>query len=525
MASVTSDASFFDGLPDEATESGGFDTEDEGLVSTPLSDVPARAAAVVFQPAPALPTVRVTAPVMAFASPVPLACTASSSDTTVVVPGGTGGMPSWEEFLHVTKTSLVTTHTMMQQAAQVIVRLDQRQDRMEQNQDQLRQQLEQQQEQLGQLRTQLTQNLSRRPDGELSRDLLMLVEFIVRYGMDTKRGHVVAFPVMAVPRAGAAEKLFLAICTPLVHEAFMVMFKDKADKFKNKTAVNDMLNDLNHQQLTVEHRFLDKLLAHLELKRNMPLKKVFVLADVRYFFSAWQSVQGREQLPTLSALDLRQLSFARNQRSVWTDEAETHWASHDAKFLTKMAWNLPVQREVLVAHKRAIHAFMLEILTLQERASEWRAPESEVFHFCGFSYVSPHEAKVKKAVALLPRGRHDYSSSSSSGEEESGGEEAEEAGSVGVASPRARASSPLFSGGSVAGAGAPVASGKEYAVLMRQQKQQKRRRSKAKSSKRRKEHSSSDADDRLRASRSSSESSDSSEFEDTKTSRRKKHRK
>lgn len=566
MASATSsNASFYD-HPDETSESSSthesFDTEDEGVVVAPTSPVsapvvqpasvvppvamvqsvpivqPAAIAhpAPIVQPAPPLPTVLVPSPPIDTSVPLSLVRTSSigeagssSSNTILARPGA---LPSWEEFLHVTQTSLVQTQTMMQQAAQVIVRMDARQDRMEQNHDMLRQQQQQLQEQIVQLRTQMTQNQSRRPDGELSRELLMLVEFIVRYGMDTKRGRVVAFPIFTSPRAGSPEKLYLAICTPLVHEAFMAMFKDQwGDKFKNKTEVNTMLHKLNHQQLSPDHRFLDKLFAHTELRRNMPTKKVFVLADVRYFFNAWQSVAGREQLQELSPRDLDCISFSRNQRSVWTDEAELHWGKQDAKYLTKMAWNLPVQREVLVAHNRAVHAFMREIATLQDRASEWIVPEGEVFHFSGFNYVSPHQCKVKKALSLLPRSRHEYRSSSS---EESTSEEEVLSSQVSASPPPPAGGSSGSSGSSSSSGGAgtcaPRPQGKEYAALVRQQRQlDKKRRSKAKRSKRRRDRSSSSADDRLRSSEggsdSTSETSSSSEFEDTRHARRKKHKK
>lgn len=400
-------------------------------------------------------------------------------------------------------------------------------------------------QQLVQLRAQISESSSRLPDGQLSRDQLMLVEFIVRYGMDTKRGHVVAFPVMTRPRANATQdKLYLAICTPLVHELFMAMFKNEfGDKFKNKTDVNRLLDDkLNGPKMCAEHRFLDKLFAHVELKRNMQLKKVFVLADVRYFYNAWRTVAGREQLPQLPPVELDQLTFSRTQRSVWTDEAETKWGMQDAKSLTKMAWSHPVQREVLVEYKKAVHAFMREAMVIQDREADWTVPEDEVFHFNGFTYISPHECKVKKAVSLLPRSHRDYASSTSSEESSTGESSSDDAPAAGGSSSSAAAAG--AAGAGAAGAGAAGAGGrpqgKEYAALVRHQHQQRgrKRRMKAKRDKREKRrfsrsYSSSDTDDRVRSSgsssrdsSSSSESSSSSDFEpEPKTDRRKKQKK
>lgn len=502
----------------------------------------------------------VAAPPADAIGPLTLVRTGSSSgsSSTSLVRSSTTG-PTWEDIALVMQRSIVDTNMMVRETVQMIGQLAVRQ---EQNHAALRQQVHEQvqqveqqvgqqvrqveqqvgqqvrqvegqvqnvEQQLVQLRAQISENSSRLPDGQLSRDQLMLVEFIVRYGMDTKRGHVVAFPVMTKPRANATQdKLYLAICTPLVHELFMAMFKNEfGDKFKNKTDVNRLLDDkLNGPKMCAEHRFLDKLFAHVELKRNMQLKKVFVLADVRYFYNAWRTVAGREQLPQLPAFELDQLSFSRTQRSVWTDEAETKWGMQDAKSLTKMAWSYAVQREVLVEYNKAVHAFMREAMVIQDREADWTVPEGEVFHFNGFTYVSPHECKVKKAVSLLPRTHRDYASSSSSEESSSGESSSDEA-------PAASSGSSSAAAAGAAGAGAPRPQGKEYAAVMRQRQQERerKRRMKAKRDKREKRRRSrsrsSDTDDRVRSSSSGSSSSSessSSDFE-PKTDRRKKQKK
>lgn len=296
-----------------------------------------------------------------------------------------------------TNMHLEQLHTSVKQAREEVQETRQEVKETRQEMEQRMEQFERNLQQIQHGQSEIKQKQNRVGCVADSRTLRALVEYIVDFGMDTTRGHVVAYPVFI----DRSKKPYVAICTHLVFAGMTALFKAEYSSL-NRSTVNTLLRKLDYVQMTKElGKQLTSLFAVRPLNNQSP-DKMFVVVDVEHFWNAYQTC--RESAPQLNkrlARDFRVMQAT--PRCVWVDDA-AKWESDRSKNAVldgKMAWNSQVQREVL--ENKAVRKFFKCILKL--RGGDGKLELKSPFHFRGLVPVSTQECAVKTRQELVLGGR------------------------------------------------------------------------------------------------------------------------
>jgi uncharacterized membrane protein YgcG len=296
-----------------------------------------------------------------------------------------------------TNMHLEQLHTSVKQTRQEVQETRQEVKETRQEMEQRMEQFERNLQQIQHGQSEIKQKQNRVACVADSRTLRALVEFIVDFGMDTTRGHVVAYPVFI----DRSKKPYVAICTHLVFAGMTALFKTEYSSL-NRSTVNTLLRKLDYVQMTKElGKQLTSLFAVRPLNNQSP-DKMFVVVDVEHFWNAYQTC--RESAPQLNKRLAREFRVMQaTPRCVWVDDA-AKWESDrnkNALLDGKMAWNSQVQREVL--ESKAVRKFFKCILKL--RGGDGQLELKSPFHFRGLVPVSTQECPVKTRQELVLGGR------------------------------------------------------------------------------------------------------------------------
>lgn len=220
----------------------------------------------------------------------------------------------------------------------------------------------------------------------------MLVEFLVKFGMDTRTGLICAFPVMV------AGTLRIAICVPLLKQAFMALFPKKAASRKMTTVTkyyNFLFGALQQHLVEVDLEEVEEALMPVfpfrMYNNGKAAVKDWIVMDVGFFIANARHVAS-SNLPTLAA----QPEVAPG-RVAWKEgkgRSAPMWDTSSLKspaqeLKGKVAWGHELVREVLGS--AAVLAFSAEL-----------SGPSTPCHFCGITFLQAHAVKRYVDVVSIP---------------------------------------------------------------------------------------------------------------------------
>ncbi len=251
-------------------------------------------------------------------------------------------------------------------------------------------------------------------------ELRLVLEFLVRFGMDTTNGYVAAFPVHL------CGSLRVAISLSLLTLGMTRLFTRTTKKYK-LTQINVLKLLIRLQTVAVDsdelHKVLTPLFAVRPYAKGKRVEDGWVVLDARYFVRVIAQVTACP--PTLTAPEkaIKSLKYSPSKYVMWSQESMKGANAYD--YPNKMAWAFQLQKEVLSLPSVA------EFFALVPCASESKEEEEKktVFHFRGLECVFDvdvlsHAELLKRVAPTVCDGEEeDEASKNEEGEEEEEEEE------------------------------------------------------------------------------------------------------
>lgn len=268
-----------------------------------------------------------------------------------------------------------------------------------------------------------------------SRELRLLLDFIVYYGMDSVNGVVVAFP------SEVDRTLCIVVNVVLLHAAMNALCKSQVSAASwRRKEVHLLLSKLDvvdfRKQASTRGTYYDSFqrLFAVEHSSKSKVYDNYVAIEADHFFHAVATARkSTSQLPARVERDVKTHLFSPPLRKVVSVESSKYDEDDGAQQVldTKMAWGHEVQREVLTLP--VVRRFFKRMYELAEHSGErgftgqdmavpaamWEQPS---FHFFGLGAVFSNAGRPRMSLVAV----NDPSSSSSEEEEEDEPEEDEE---------------------------------------------------------------------------------------------------
>jgi hypothetical protein len=271
-----------------------------------------------------------------------------------------------------------------------------------------------------------------------SRELRLLLEFIVNYGMDSVNGVVVAFPVEI------NNTLCLVVNVVLLHAAMTALCKSQVSGTSwRRKEVHLLLSKLDivdfRKQASTRGTYYDALQRLFAVNHASKTKVYdnYVAIEADHFFHAVATAKkSSSQLSPRVERDVKAHLFAASLRKVASVEAAKYDEEDGAQPMldTKMAWGHEVQREVLC--QPAVRRFFKRMYELAEQSGErgftggdlvvpatvW---EQSSFHFFGLAPIFSNPGRPRLSLVTTTESSSSSGSSSEGedGEDEDDGDE------------------------------------------------------------------------------------------------------
>lgn len=241
----------------------------------------------------------------------------------------------------------------LQQMQSVITsRLEQTEQRSEQRAQQLEQRLAAVEQNLGSSVATTSTAVAHGPSLHLvahEPKTRMLIEFLVRFGMNTRTGIIAAFPVLV------ESTLRIVICVPLLKIGLMALFNKKAsgcsmtvqNRYYNFlfSAMQQFLVEVDRDEVTNAIMPVFPMRFYNDGRANM---KDWLVVDVDFFLSAVDYVS-RHSVPTLREpevpVDQLEWKMGRGKSMPMWDASSRHQPS--SSNCNKLAWGCETVREAL----------------------------------------------------------------------------------------------------------------------------------------------------------------------------------